>query len=86
MEEMKIELDEYEKWVEEELEKGHFAPVKNFGEWKKALEEAAHKTLEKGKKKKIRIVIELEKPEEKDRLLKVLKEQFEEDLRVVETT
>ena len=80
----KIELDEYEKWIESEIEKGHFVPVKNFDEWKKALEEAARRTLEKLEKKKVRITIELEKPEEKDRLLKLLKEQFGEGLKVVE--
>jgi single-stranded DNA-specific DHH superfamily exonuclease len=80
----RIKLDEYEKWIEDEIEKGHFVPVKNFDEWKKALEEAARRTLEKLEKQKVRITIELEKPEEKDRLLKLLKEQFGEGLKVVE--
>ena len=35
---------------------------------------------------KVRITIELEKPEEKERLLKLLKEQFGKGLKVVETT
>ena len=82
----KIELDEYEKWIESEIEKGHFVPVKNFDEWKKTLQEAARRTLEKFEKEKVRITIELEKPEEKDRLLKLLKEQFGESLKVIEAT
>jgi single-stranded DNA-specific DHH superfamily exonuclease len=80
---LNVELDDYENWVESEIEKGNFVPVENFEEWKKALEEAARRTLEKLEKKKIRITIELEKAEEKDRLLELLKEQFGGSLRIV---
>jgi fatty acid-binding protein DegV len=82
----KNKLDEYEKWIENELEKGNFVPVENFNEWKKALENAAKRTLKKMEEGKVRITIELEKPEEKERLLKLLKEQFGKSLKVVETT
>ncbi len=80
---LNIELDDYEKWIESEIEKGNFVPVENFEEWKKALEEAARRTLEKLEKGKIRITIELEKPEEKERLLRLLKEQFGESLKIL---
>jgi single-stranded DNA-specific DHH superfamily exonuclease len=80
---LNVELDNYENWVESEIEKENFVPVENFEEWKKALEEAARRTLEKLEKKKIRITIELEKAEEKDRLLELLKEQFGGSLRIV---
>ena len=48
----KNKLDEYEKWIENELEKGNFVPVENFNEWKKALENAAKRTLKKWKKER----------------------------------
>ena len=80
---LNVELDDYENRVESEIEKENFVPVENFEEWKKALEEAARRTLEKLEKKKIRITIELEKAEEKDRLLELLKEQFGGSLRIV---
>ena len=49
-----VKLDEYEKWVESELEKGHFVPVENFEKWKKALEKAAHRTLSKLEEEKLK--------------------------------
>ena len=81
IEKKQVNLDEYEKWVEKELEKGNFVPVENFEEWKTALEEAARRTLEKSEK--ARITLEFSSPEQAEKAVELLKEHFGEELRVV---
>ena len=39
-------LDDYERWVKEELERGNFVPVENFEEYKERLEKMAQKKLQ----------------------------------------
>ncbi len=48
----KIELDKYEKWIEIEIEKGRFIPIKNFGEWKKHSKRQLAKHLKNLRRKK----------------------------------
>ncbi len=78
-----IELDEYEKWVESELEKGNFVPVDNFDEWKTLLERAAEEKLKELEKEKTRVMLEFSSPDLKEKAIKLLKEQFGEGLKVV---
>ena len=47
--ENKVKLDDYEKWVESELEKGNYVPVENFEEWKALIEKAANEKLKEVK-------------------------------------
>jgi single-stranded DNA-specific DHH superfamily exonuclease len=81
-----FELDEYERWIESEIEKGNFVPVENFEEWKRALEEAARRTLERldRKKKRLRFTVEAPSPEVKEEAIKLLKERFGEAVKVEE--
>ena len=78
-----IELDEYEKWVESELEKGNFVPVDNFDEWKALIERTAEKKLKELEKEKTRVMLEFSSPDLKEKAIKLLKEQFGEGLKVV---
>src|SRR3989304_5147710 len=53
-------LDDYEKELEEFLEKGKFVPVKNFEKRKKDLQEAAKNFLELQKTKRITLRVKNE--------------------------
>ena len=81
MNEEKPALDEYEEWIESELEKGNFVPVENLEKWKEVLKEAAARTLEK--KKRIRLTVELPSPELRDEVIRVLRNRFGKDLKIV---
>ncbi len=84
VERKEIELDEYERWVESELEKGNFVPVENFEEWKALIERAAEEKLKELKgMKKNRVMLEFSSPDLKEKAIKLLKEQFGEGLKVV---
>ena len=76
-------LDEYEKWVESELEKGNFVSVKDFKEWKKTLEEAAFRTLRNLERTRFRFTVEAPSPELREEAIKLLKAHFGKDLKVV---
>ena len=78
-----VELDEYEKWVENELERGNFVPVENFEEWKALVEKAAEETLKEIEKKKSRITIEFSSPDLKEKAIELLREHFGEKLKIV---
>ncbi|WP_456342184.1 hypothetical protein [Thermovibrio sp.] len=84
--EEKFELDEYERWIESEIEKGNFVPVENFEEWKKALKEAARRSLKRleGERKRFRFTVEAPSPEVKEEAVKLLKERFGEAVKVEE--
>jgi RNase P/RNase MRP subunit p30 len=82
--ELNVELDDYERWIESKIEKGNFVPVENFEEWKKALEESAHRTLEKLGRKRVRFTLEVQSSELKEEAIRLLKERFGEKLKVVE--
>ena len=81
IEKKQVNLDEYEKWIESELEKGNFLPVENFEEWKMALEEAARRALERDRK--VRITLEFSSPEQAEKAVELLKKHFGKELRVV---
>ena len=81
IEKEQVNLDEYEKWIESELEKGNFLPVENFEEWKMALEEAARRALERDRK--ARITLEFSSPEQAKKAVELLKEHFGKELRIV---
>ncbi|SMO57735.1 hypothetical protein SAMN06269117_11222 [Balnearium lithotrophicum] len=81
----RYELDNYEKWIEDEIEKGNFVPIENFDEVKRALERAAKKKLKELEEKKLSTVtIEFSSPELKEKAIQLLKEHFGKNLKVME--
>ena len=58
--------------------------MENFEEWKKFVEKAAEETLRKLEGKKFRFTVEFSSQEVKEEALKLLRERFGNDLRVVE--
>lgn len=79
--ENKIKLNEYEMWIESEIEKGNFVPVDDLDGWKEALQKAACRALEE---KKIRLTIEMSSQETKDEIVKLLKDHFGKKVKVLE--
>ncbi len=73
------EIEEYERWIIQELEAGNFVSVENLEEAKKGLAEAADRAL---KRRELRLLFT--SPEEKEKAIKVLKELFGEKLEIVE--
>ena len=83
--ETRIKLDEYEMWIESEIENGNFVPVDNFDKWKEALQKAACRTVDKlRREKRIRLTIEISSPETKDEVIKLLKDRFGKEVKVLD--
>ena len=74
----RIKLDPYEQEIEKAIEEGYFEPVENFEEWKKALEEAAERTL-----KKRELTLRFATLDLKRKALEILKEHLGESFKVV---
>ena len=73
------EMEEYERWVIQELEAGNFVSVENLEEAKKGLAEAADRAL---KRRELKLFFQ--SPEEKEKAIKVLRELFGENFEIVE--
>jgi SpoVK/Ycf46/Vps4 family AAA+-type ATPase len=73
------EMEEYERWVIQELEAGNFVSVENLEEARKGLAEAADRAL---KRRELKLFFK--SPEEKEKAIKVLKELFGEKFEIIE--
>ena len=83
--ETRIKLDEYEMWIESEIENGNFVPVDNFDKWKEALQKAACRTVDKlRREKRIRLTIGMASPETKEEVIKLLRNRFGEEVKVLD--
>ena len=78
----KIKLDRYEKEIEDNIERAQ--RVENFENWKELVEESAKGTLQNLEaKKKFRVTVEFSSTEMKEEAIKLLKEHFGEQFKVV---
>ncbi len=78
----KIKLDRYEKEIEDNIERAQ--RVENFEDWKELVEESAKRTLQNLEiKKGFRVTVEFSSTEIKEKAIKLLKEHFGEQFKVV---
>jgi len=77
----KITLDAYEQEIEDNIEKAQ--RVENFFEWKTLVEKAAGETIRALEKKNLRITLEFASIEQKEQAIRLLKNHFGGELRIV---
>ena len=77
----KITLDAYEQEIEDNIEKAQ--RVENFPEWKALVEKAAGETIRALEKKNLRITLEFASVEQKEQAIRLLKNHFGGELRIV---
>ena len=82
MSDERLELDEYERWIESEIGEGNFVVLENLEKWKKSLKEAAHRSLGETKKQKLRLTVEMSSSDLRDEVIKLLKDKFGGRLKV----
>ncbi len=76
----KLKLDSYEQEIENNIEKAK--RVENFEGWEAFVEKAAAETVKWLESKKVRIVVEAQSPEVKEKAVRLLKEQFGDAVKV----